>query len=382
MKKQILLLGTFLAFGVGFSQNIFPTAAGTNVGIGTTAPSTRLQVTSATAGTSGIRMTNLTSSSATSTANNRALSVDTSGNVVLVSVPNTDTSLYSTDGTLSLNRTVTMNARNLTFNPSTANSQFFINGTSGNVGLGTINPTAKLEIIGSAKANLGIFTSNLIDGQSFTSVFDRNDKSIVLSAGKVIGTGTGYTNTRMFNFYDFPESNLDAKSTVFFGIEDRGDVGRYRFIAQRLGSTQMIMNNKSQQEIMKIFEDGNDNVTMTLPKTNSFLGIGTTSFIDGTDTFRLAVKGAIRADRVKVYTSWADFVFEKNYDLPSLEEVEKHIKEKGHLKDIPSAKEVDKNGIELGEMNKKLLQKIEELTLYLIEMNKELQEVKSQIKKV
>jgi hypothetical protein len=120
---------------------------------------------------------------------------------------------------------------------------------------------------------------------------------------------------------------------------------------------------------------------VTLPKANSFLGIGTSNFVDGADIYRLAVKGAIRADRVKVYTTWADFVFEKDYNLSTLEEVEKHIQENGHLKDIPSAKEVEENGIELGEMNKKLLQKIEELTLYILKINKELQEVKSELKK-
>jgi len=66
--------------------------------------------------------------------------------------------------------------------------------------------------------------------------------------------------------------------------------------------------------------------------------------------------------------------------LPTLEEVEKHIIEKGHLKGIPSAGDVAQNGIELGEMNKLLLQKIEELTLYLIEQNKETQKLKLELK--
>ena len=69
---------------------------------------------------------------------------------------------------------------------------------------------------------------------------------------------------------------------------------------------------------------------------------------------------------------WSDFVFFKDYKLPTLKEVENHIKEKGHLKDIPSAKEVEKNGFFLGEMDAKLLQKIEELTLYTIEQEKKI----------
>ncbi|MEZ0184285.1 cell wall anchor protein, partial [Flavobacterium oncorhynchi] len=66
--------------------------------------------------------------------------------------------------------------------------------------------------------------------------------------------------------------------------------------------------------------------------------------------------------------------------LPTLEQVEKHIVEKGHLENIPSEKEVLNDGINLGEMNAKLLQKIEELTLYMIEMKKENEKQNEEIK--
>ena len=107
------------------------------------------------------------------------------------------------------------------------------------------------------------------------------------------------------------------------------------------------------------------------------LGIGTNSFVDGNETYRLSVKGKIRAHAVKVYTTWADFVFEPNYELPALEEVERYINKNGHLKNIPSAEDVEVNGIELGEMNKLLLQKIEELTLYVIDLKKEVEILKA-----
>jgi len=100
------------------------------------------------------------------------------------------------------------------------------------------------------------------------------------------------------------------------------------------------------------------------------IGIGTTN----PGTYKLAVNGKIHTKEVKVDLSgWSDFVFEKDYKLPTLTEVEKHITEKGHLKDIPSAKEVSENGIFLGEMDSKLLQKIEELMLYTIQQQKELE---------
>jgi len=100
--------------------------------------------------------------------------------------------------------------------------------------------------------------------------------------------------------------------------------------------------------------------------------------------FEFAVDGKIVTKEVKVTLSgWADFVFEKDYQLPTLKEVEKHIKEKGHLPSIPSAKEVEKDGgFSLGEMNKILLQKIEELTLYTIKQEKEIKELKSLLKRV
>ncbi|BBD46998.1 Hypothetical protein PEIBARAKI_6991 [Petrimonas sp. IBARAKI] len=82
------------------------------------------------------------------------------------------------------------------------------------------------------------------------------------------------------------------------------------------------------------------------------------------------VDGLLRAKEIKVETGWADFVFDKDYRLPSLAEVERHIRKKGHLQGIPTEEEVKTNGINLGEINMKLLQKIEELTLYIIENDK------------
>ena len=99
------------------------------------------------------------------------------------------------------------------------------------------------------------------------------------------------------------------------------------------------------------------------------VGIGTTT----PGSWKLAVNGNIRAKEIKVETGWADYVFKEGYDLPTLEEVEKHIQEKGHLMNIPSEAEVLQNGIQLGEMNKLLLEKIEELTLYIIEQEKRIE---------
>lgn len=119
------------------------------------------------------------------------------------------------------------------------------------------------------------------------------------------------------------------------------------------------------------FKTGTGNF-IVFPSDGGNVGIGTK-----TPDSKLTVNGKIHTKEVKVdLNGWSDFVFEESYNLPTLEEVEKHIKEKGHLKDIPSAKEVEKDGIYLGEMDSKLLQKIEELTLYVIQQQKEMERLK------
>lgn len=103
------------------------------------------------------------------------------------------------------------------------------------------------------------------------------------------------------------------------------------------------------------------------------VGIGTTN----TFGYKLAVNGTIGATEIKVETTspWPDFVFDSGYKLKEIGEVEEFIKENMHLPDFPSAKEVQINGINVGEMDAKLLQKIEELTLYMIEQNKRIEKL-------
>lgn len=127
------------------------------------------------------------------------------------------------------------------------------------------------------------------------------------------------------------------------------------------------------------FRDGNGNIVhepeFTI-KTNGDVGVGTR-----TPNAKLAVNGNIHAKEVKVdLVGWPDYVFNDNYDLPTLDEVENYIKAKGHLINIPSAEEVAKNGVQLGEMNKLLLEKIEELTLYIIDQDKTIAHLKDQNK--
>lgn len=85
--------------------------------------------------------------------------------------------------------------------------------------------------------------------------------------------------------------------------------------------------------------------------------------------------------KVQAYGSWPDFVFKKGYTLPTLTEVKNYIDKNQHLPDMPSAAEVHTNGLDLGEMNRLLLKKVEELTLYLIEKNRQIAEQKSKVER-
>lgn len=119
-------------------------------------------------------------------------------------------------------------------------------------------------------------------------------------------------------------------------------------------------NNIQSSGVLMVSGNGNHYIA------NGNVGIGTTSPAE-----KLSVKGKIRAQEIKVETvNWPDYVFARDYQLPSLKETEQHIKEKGHLPGIPSAEEVKANGVDLGEINAKLLKKIEELTLHLIGLDK------------
>ncbi|HMJ45745.1 MAG TPA: hypothetical protein VK498_00350, partial [Ferruginibacter sp.] len=99
--------------------------------------------------------------------------------------------------------------------------------------------------------------------------------------------------------------------------------------------------------------------------------------------YSLSVKGNARFNKAVVKPdTWPDYVFEKNYILPDLKETEKFIRQNKHLPEIPSAAEVEKNGIDLGDNQSLLLQKIEELTLYVIDLNKKYEILKAQNEKL
>jgi hypothetical protein len=118
-------------------------------------------------------------------------------------------------------------------------------------------------------------------------------------------------------------------------------------------------------------------VFTSISELNNNILIGKTSQTTSETKFRLDVNGPIRANEVVVNTNGADFVFDSTYSLRSLPELETFIKQNKHLPEMAPAKEMQENGVSAGEMQAKLLQKIEELTLYVIEMKKENEKLKN-----
>ena len=193
---------------------------------------------------------------------------------------------------------------------------------NGNIGIGTTNPAQKLEVNGSATFNGAIISSSSDNSGGVIQLRNPSKTSNGLASTWMIYNMTGgYGNSLQFWAYD--------------NIGCAGGMCTNRFT---------------------IMDNGN-------------VGIGTTN-----PTSKLTVAGNIASREVKVTVdAGADFVFEKDYDLPSLESVDKFIKENKHLPEIASAAEMKKEGMNLSEMNIKLLQKIEELTLYTIEQNKRIE---------
>lgn len=128
--------------------------------------------------------------------------------------------------------------------------------------------------------------------------------------------------------------------------------------------------------------DITSSVTITpllITDINNNMGINTMS----TDpAYKLSINGGVRANEIRVEAGWADYVFDEDYNLRSLKEVEAYIKENNHLPEVPTAKQVADNGIKVGEISALLLKKIEELTLYLIEKDKQIDKLNQKLNKL
>jgi len=209
---------------------------------------------------------------------------------------------------------------------------------NGNLGLGTSQPVSKLHISGDEFITVGNYeASNGIKGISFTGFRD--------------------------NVSNYFGASIEAvpEWTCCGGYPGAGYAG-----IKNIGLNFMVHNDIGL---------ANSKLAAMSIKANGDIGIGTVSPRE-----KLSVNGNIRAKEVKVEsTNWPDYVFEKNYQIASLGELEKYIKTNKHLPEMPSATEVESNGVELGDLIKKLLKNQEELTLHLIAQNKKIKALEKKL---
>jgi len=453
MKKIILItIAALLTMNVWGQTNTFPVTG--NVGIGTTAPSQKLQVFHSTGqgdATNGIHVTRYTNTTSNSTNYNKAIYAGILNYSISPGVTDSgyrigvDASSYAGtegfQGTLSkaygvwarsgihlagtgahINNVYGIfaeilnadadglmdNAYGIFINNSattgTITNRFDLYASSsnaknyfaGNVGIGTTDPTFKLDVSNSARIQNNVLI-NTNGGHSSGVLFQESDVTKwtlrLTNSDDDIGLydGTGYklfidrtsgnvgigTTNPTANLHvigkirtthlDIPEKVLKSDATnnvnAVIGWSESGILGiagslfiapRTNLINAGIGFWTANQGNLSAEPINRMYIHANGNV-----------GIGTTN-----PTYKLSVKGTIGCGEVKVedVTSWSDFVFEPEYNLMSLKDLETYIKTNKHLPEIPTTAQVEENGIAIGEMNAKLLQKIEELTLYIIQL--------------
>lgn len=230
----------------------------------------------------------------------------------------------------------------------------------GKMGIGTNSPQTTLDVNGtirasgtnaialSSQSNLGIsiqqanINNDFVNANNYLSIYAHN----------LHHTGTGWVRRNQYS-----SGWATVLNNGYYDIAFAPD--------NQAGAANETVTPSS---VFRITLDGN-------------VGIGTTT----PGVYKLAVNGKVVAKEIKVKdgTPWPDYVFNKDYNLMSLASLEDFIQKNNHLPNIPSAQEVKENdGIELGAMNAKLLEKIEELTLYMIELKKENEATKEEVKKL
>ncbi|MEQ1553543.1 MAG: hypothetical protein ABL929_05155 [Ferruginibacter sp.] len=292
--------------------------------------------------------------------------------------------------------------------------QNFITGltvdASQNVGIGNITPAYKLDVGGRARYRANVPNDILQSPGSYYD--DYRNGNIAAFAGMqdsirwgLYGSGTGGYgwgfdfNTKTGNVgigknaTDFSKLTLNGNTalSLYSDIDYYGGISyngtnmiissAYSNIFGGIPSKDLLLNPPSCTGLCTFFP-GKVGVGVDIPTANFHVGgnmmIGAGSPATG---YLVSINGKMICEELKVQLdgAWPDYVFDKKYKLQSIDDLELFIKRDKHLPGIPSAEQVKIEGVEVGDMQKRLLEKIEELTLYLIEINKENKDLRKEV---
>jgi hypothetical protein len=396
MRKQVLLAMAILVMQHVRSQNSFPATG--NVAIGTTSANALLSVG---AGSSVPSNTHLWITGGKTL---RFGSIDGDGGYGSYLKPNLDAGGYGM----------------LTFGARTAGSDYdllTINGNNGgNVGIGTTTPRSKLWLQNTVSAGADNYTLTLVntttaaDSRSgmrfwvneantggaaisvandnagggnirFHTITSESTRMSILASNGNVGIGTTNPGSRLWlqnavsagsdNYMlnlENPTTVGDARSGIRFWVNSENSAGATINVSNDNASGGNIRFNT--------ITAGTESTRVSILSSNGNMGIGTVS-----PTEKLSVNGNIIARKIRItQTGWSDYVFDKDYQLRPIASLESFISRNKHLPDMPSAKEVEANGISVGDTQALLLKKIEELSLYIIDLNKRIQSLEKEKK--
>ncbi|MEP1095926.1 MAG: hypothetical protein ABJG78_12495 [Cyclobacteriaceae bacterium] len=358
----------FLSFGSFAQTNTFPTSG--NVGIGTTSPQNTLHITSATT-SSWIRMQKLNDTKETG--------------LMLTSGNRTDFYFY-TDNTAE--SPLQIQASGLAGEgdgsprirlPRT-NKDLYLGLSGGNVAIGMTTPTSTLDVVRGS----GVGGTAQFRGTDRTSHFSYSTNEDTYIRG-------GKMNANVLINDNGGNVGIGTSAPTYAKLQVRGGATHELFAVNRPDSDVPALYLGNDGSNRAAIASNNADLTFGRDYAGAYteyariqngtgnLGIGTT-----TPDEKLTVKGRIHTEEVLVDLSVSapDYVFAKDYNLPTLESVEAYIRSEHHLPEIPSAKEMEADGVELGTMNMLLLKKIEELTLYQIDMMKVIKEQNKRIEQI
>jgi len=292
-----------------------------------------------------------------------------------------------------------------------------INANTGNVGIGTTPVHSRLELTGTVGSSAAMFGADKFGINisannpeiGFNYFYNGGTKTIKAGFAAMLGMSPGDGKVYLGNFGGYQSTSDFGEISNFkevLSIKQNGNIGihnpdtqfdlsiigefplTYAGGAQFISGGMMELTNSTSQRHLYLdggviqsakftpFPYSRTSNHLLLNPYGGNIGIGT---VNTNNNYKLSVNGSIRAKEVEILTGWADYVFGDEYKLRPLAEVENFIAKNKHLPEIPSQKEVEENGLKVGEVQKLMMAKIEELTLYIIAQEKRIIQLENQL---